>query len=86
MSKLEILKAIVPDLVAAMKTTLKSDQSEYFDRSRELVLLIARMNSTYPREVLQAAFLVAYIRFQRWSKDYEKVLQIKEALALESNT
>lgn len=84
MTKLEILKVTVPDLVLAMKATLKANQSEYYDRSRELVLLVSRMNAVYPKDVLEAAYLVAYVRFHRWSREYEKVLQMKEALALES--
>ena len=85
MTKLDILKATVPELVTAMKTARKAvDQADYFVRSRDLVWLIVKMNATYPKEITEASYLVAAVRFNRWLKDYEKVLQIKEALALES--
>jgi hypothetical protein len=86
MTKLEILKATVPELLAAMKGVFKASESEHFARTSDLVLLIARMNRVYPKDVLEAAFLIAHVRFHRWCKDHQEILQIKEAIALESRS
>lgn len=83
MSKLDILKDTVPDLVMAMKATLKADQSKQVVLLRDFQLLLMRMSSVYPVEIVEAAYLIALIRVERWLTDYQKTLQIKEALQME---
>lgn len=83
MSKLDILKDTVPDLVMAMKATLKADQSKQVALLRDFQLLLMSMSSVYPVEIVEAAYLIALIRVERWLTDYQKTLQMKEALQME---
>ena len=80
MSRLDTLRSIVPDLLDSMKSLYKADQSDYYLRALDLTSLISRIKSAYSKEIAEAGFLVAHVRFRRWSKDYDYKMRIESFL------
>lgn len=75
------LQSIVPDLVCALKALAVADDSQLQSRTKYVINLGIRIKSTYPPNIADAAFTIALLRFQRWSSNRRRLIEIHETMS-----